>query len=85
MRTIKLREAREYHNRYRTTEETYYYFDSRFFEINGQKWEIVATQKGDSKHPHDVTHTVKKCDTPKKFYEYTMDELIKRYKKGVLK
>ena len=85
LKTIELKEAREYHNRYRTTTETYHYFDSRFFEVGGQQWEIIAT-KTTGKSPHDAIHTVRKCgDAKDKFYEYTMQELINRYKKGILK
>jgi len=52
-----------------------YYFDNRFFEFMGKKYEIVGSQST-GRGAHDVTHRIKYPDG--KYKEVMMIELIKR-------
>ena len=52
-----------------------YFFDNRFFEFMGKKYEIVGS-RSTGRGAHDVTHRIKYPDG--KYKEVPMIELIKR-------
>lgn len=60
---------------------TCYYFDSIDFTLNGKPAKIIGSEITGTK-PLEVNHTVK-CNG--KIKVFTMTQLVKLYKKGVLK
>ena len=59
-----------------------YYFDSRFFEIDGRKYEIIGTEST-GRFAMDCKHTVKSLETGR-HKEMAMSELVQIFKRNKL-
>lgn len=62
--------------------EVKYYFDSRFFEVDGKSYEIIGT-KADGYKSEDTTHVVKNLATGNS-RDVKMKELINIFRKHKL-